>query len=128
MQTRLFLLTPPPGVSIEDFDRWYLGVHAREAAARPNVARYVSYLGEKLPPELRDQRFDRMHRWHRLTEWSAIPGAGLAGSNFPPYSPPDYPQRLEAPLSGAPDWWLEATVLIGDKPEYDLLREIPKLD
>lgn len=114
MLTRLFLLSPPPGVHDPDFDRWYVGVHAQEARLLPNICRYVSYRGEAVPADVPGLESN----WYRLTEVST---ADLGPAAPPQWTPPPYPQRT----SCSTDWWEERTILIADKPEYDLLREVP---
>ncbi len=114
MQTRLFLLSPPPGVSRENFDSWYIGVHAQEARLLPNVCYYVSYRAEAVPSSVTTLAGD----WYRLTEVGTAP---FVPAPTPTWTPPPYPERT----SGSTNWWEERTILIGDKPEYDLLRETP---
>lgn len=114
MLTRLFLLSPPEGVSPEDFDAWYVGVHAQEARLLPNICRYVSYRAEPAPPAAASLTGG----WLRLTEVSTAP---LAPASPPAWTPPPYPERT----NGSTDWWEEQTILVGDKPDYDLLREVP---
>ncbi len=124
MLTRLFLLNPPSGVSPEEFDRWYIGVHAQEAKVIESICKYVSWTGEKIPANLLDQRFARLNRWHRLTEIGMRNTSGRGGGPGPAWTPPPYPQRVPT----FPEWWEEETIVIPDKSEYDLLREIPSVD
>lgn len=124
MLTRLFLLRPPEGVTPEEFDRWYLGVHAQEARRIDSICRYVSWKGERLPPKMADPRFERFSKWYRLTEVGTR-GAGAAGGTTArrSYTPPPYEPRADSWLG----WWDEETIVIGDKPQYDLLREAPEV-
>jgi hypothetical protein len=126
MLTRLFLLRPPDGVSPEEFDRWYVGVHAQEAKIIESICRYVSWRSEPIPGDADNPALERFKKWHRLTEIGTrgVGGGRGAGGSAPRYTPPPYEARADSFLG----WWDEDTIVISDKPQYDLLREVPRFE
>jgi hypothetical protein len=84
--------------------------------------RYVSYRLDRAPDLVADNtRFPNLNKWHRLTE--------LAFPDWETYrdSAIDHPPQWTPPPYGWPGF-LSETIFIGDRPEWDFLREIPRTE
>ena len=58
----------PEGVSVEDGEKWFLEVHAREAVKQPGLLKFVSYrVMEELSKNKMPWKIDRM--WSRINEY-----------------------------------------------------------
>jgi hypothetical protein len=113
----LFILRYPENISKEQGEDWYLGTHTQEAKLMHGLRRYVSRKAQPVPDELAGVA---RQKWDRLTElafadWAAWEDGAV--SRMPDWTPPPY---------GNPGF-LSETVFIREEPEYDFLREVPKV-
>ncbi len=100
----------PDGVSRMEGDRWFLGTRVQELKQLEGICRYVTWRGEDDPGERRERP------WHRLTEmgFRDWPSFERAMTGFPILSQPPWD-----------DGEIEVeSIFIGDKPEYDFLRDL----
>jgi len=108
------LIKYPRGVSVEDGEKWYLGVHAQEAKQQPGLLRYVSHRVLENPP-IRTP-------WHRLEElWyeNLIAWRAAVIDSPPKYTPP--PWKSEPPFVDS------VSNFIKYKPDIDFLRDNPAI-
>jgi hypothetical protein len=125
----VFLLRYPEGVSIDEGERWYLGTHTQEAKLQKGLCRYVTWKLEPAPVATPGRSLETLNRWVRLTEvcftdWEAWRQSNVEnpGKYTPaPWADPAKVQR------GTAASFISETIFIGDRPEYDLLREIPTI-
>jgi hypothetical protein len=113
----LFILRYPEGISKENGESWYLGTHTQEAKYMLGLRRYRSWGAQARRPELRDVA---PLKWDRLTElafadWDAWEEGAV--TKMPRWTPPPY---------GNPGF-LSETVFIGEEPEYDFLKDMPRV-
>ena len=100
----------PEGVPAEEAEKWLLQVHAREVRSVPGVRKYLTWKVLDIPG--RPSKFARvMEVWYDdLESWQRAPRSQYIKSKEP----------WGIPLIAEP-------VCIDEKPEYDLLKEIPEL-
>ena len=113
----LFLLRYSETITKEQGETWYLGTHTQEAKHMLGLRRYVSWKAQRPPPEVPARGAGR---WDRLTELAFADmeaWAEGAVTKMPRWTPPPY---------GNPGF-LSETVFIREAPEYDLLKEFPRL-
>ena len=113
----LFMLRFPEAIAKQAGEEWYLGTHTQEAKHMHGLRRYLSWRAEARPAAI---TLRMGSRWDRLTELAfAGPDAWQDGAitRMPRWTPPPY---------GEPGF-LSETVFIREKPQYDLLREVPAL-
>jgi hypothetical protein len=113
----LFLLRYPETITKEEGEAWYLGTHTQEAKHMHGLRRYVSWKAAQRPPELPARG---PSKWDRLTELAFADfdaWAEGAVTEMPRWTPPPY---------GNPGF-LSETVFIREQPEYDFLKEVPRL-
>jgi hypothetical protein len=128
----IWFMRYPDTVSVEEGDRWYLETHTQEVKQSQAFARYLTWkplviptgmdmLGEDGKPV--GVEGDPQPPWHRVTEmgfrdfdtWKARYEGRTSGYTPPPWEGPRWTtDRFER-------------VVIADKPEYDLLAEVPRL-
>ena len=100
----------PSGVSVEDGEKWYREVHAREAAKLPGLLRYVSFRAVKDSPLPSTWiRFDEMWfrdyaAWKRATEFPGFV-----------YTDPPWVANGRPPLE-------TVTTFVGVDPDKDFLK------
>jgi len=106
----IWLTGYPEGIPFEEGEKWVLGVHAQEVKRIPGVRKYLSWKVLDVPE--RPSKFARvMEVWYDdLESWRHAPRSQYITSKEP----------WEIPLLTEP-------VCVDEKPEYDLLREIPRL-
>ena len=121
----VFLIRYPEGVSTEDGDAWYLGVHAQEARAMKGLRRYRTWKLAPAPVGGAGRTQETLNRWARLTE--------IGFDDFDAWRE----AVVESPLDLSPAPWAEKqvgtasgsyvseTIFIGEEPEYDLLEDPP---
>ncbi len=115
----IYVFRYPDGVPVEEGERWYLGTHTQEAKHMTGLVRYVTWRLDEAPSWVaEEQRLSRLNKWHRMTElafsdWEAFREGAIL--HPPKWTPPPY---------GEPGF-ISETIFIGDRPEYDLLREVP---
>jgi len=106
------------GVSFEEAEQWYLDTHTREVAelqSRSGLRRYITYRGLEHPDQPQTKRF----RWLTELWYSDIESFKQASlEHGMKYTPP--PGGYDA-LS---NWQM---TLITRVPEYDFLKELPRL-
>jgi hypothetical protein len=122
----VYIFRYPDGVPFEEGERWYLGTHTQEAKKMHGLVRYVSWRLDAAPawvvPEVKNTHWtlEGLNKWHRMTElafsdWEAFRDGAIV--NAPQWTPPPY---------GWPGF-ISETIFIGDRPEYDFLRDTPEL-
>jgi hypothetical protein len=123
----IFFLRYPDGVDVEEGERWYVSTHAREAREQQGLCRYVSWKGLAAPQAVPGRSLEELNKWVRVTEvcyvdWDAWRDA--AARNPLTYTPAPWadPAKVQ---KGASASYVGEIIFIGDKPEYDLLREVP---
>ncbi len=121
----MFLLRYPEGVSMEEGERWYLGTHTQEAKRMKGLVRYRSWKLDTAPERVADEgnparNLERLNRWHRMTE------LGFSSWEASRERVIDHPQDYTPPPYGPPGFHSE-TIFIGDRPDYDFLREVPEV-
>lgn len=116
----IFLLRYPDGVPLEEGERWYLGTHTQEAKRMHGLCLYRTWQAEEAPVAPPWTTVQRLNKWVRLTElgfhsWEAWREGAV--ERMPLWTPAPYgPVGIEV-----------ETIFIGDKPQYDLLREVPRI-
>ncbi len=127
----LFLIRYPDNISIEEGERWYLGTHSQEAKHLKGLESYKTWKGQALPPDLRPGTAEnRPNRppWYRVTE--------LGFKDFSAWKEGQEQRRVEAADKNQPVWtpppyagpgFISETIFIADEPEYDFLKEIPRV-
>jgi hypothetical protein len=109
----IFTMRYPDGVSLEEGEKWYLGVHTQEAKRMPGLLRYVSYKAVKDSPI--------QSPWVRVTElwfkdYEAFHKAAFESGIK--YTPPPWAKENQR--------WLEVvSTFVGYDPEVDFLRDRP---
>ena len=114
----LFILRYGNNTTKEAGEDWYLGTHTQEAKQMHGLRRYVSWRAQAAPASLIALA---PPKWDRLTELAFADfdaWADGAVTQMPQWTPPPY---------GQPGF-LSETVFIRERPEYDLLAEIPTVD
>jgi hypothetical protein len=117
----------PEGVSLEQGDRWFLDVHAKEVAQQPGLIRYYSHLTSEarqpLQPPLPGGPTRRP--WHRLVEqWYESVEAWQEAYTATDirYTPPPWAQGQPLPfLKPAEDF---VSVFVGPEPDMDFFRDV----
>ncbi len=105
----LALIRYPEAVSIEEGDRWYLSTHTQEAKHVEGLCRYLTWRAD----ESTAQRPGRP--WHRLTE--------LGFASFEAWREAQDRAKLWTPAPWGQPGMLAESIFIGDKPQYDFLRD-----
>ena len=110
----VWLYRYPDGVSVEEGEKWYLGTHVHEVKQIPGVRKYLAWKVIDLPERptklvrLTEVWWDDIDTWRRVwperTKWIKTP----------------------APWGGPPSL-IADPVFLDEKPEYDLMTDIPKL-
>jgi hypothetical protein len=113
----LFILRYPETITKEQGESWYLGTHTQEAKHMLGLRRYISFTADPRPDTVSPQM---PSRWDRLTElafhdWAAWEEGAV--TKMPAWTPPPY---------GNPGF-LSETAFITEHPQYDFLREVPKV-
>jgi hypothetical protein len=127
----IYVLRYPDNVSFEEGERWYLGTHTQEAKTMKGLVRYVSWRLDAAPdwvapaeepaPNQRTRwTLKTLNKWDRMTElafssWEAFKEGAI--DDPPVWTPPPY---------GWPGF-ISETILIGDRPDYDFLRDTPEV-
>lgn len=127
----LFLIRYPENISVEEGERWYLGTHTQEAKHLKNLQSYKTWKAHLVPPDMRPgtaARSGDRPEWHRVTE--------LGFKDMAAWHEGQIRRRDEQQARGQPVWtpppyewpgFISEQVFISDEPEYDFLKEIPKL-
>jgi hypothetical protein len=126
----LFLLRYPDQITAEEGERWYLGTHTQEAKHLKNLESYKTWRGLALPDELRPGTAEERRRtpWYRVTE--------LGFKDFAAWKEGQDQRREQQLARGEPVWtpppygwpgFISETIFIGDEPEYDFLKESPRV-
>ena len=109
----LWLMRYPEGVPVEEGEKWYLTVHTQEAKKFPDLKGYRTWKVLDVP--------ERPTKWARVTE--------LWYDNLESWRHTfEYRhQYLKTPGPGGITDPPAEIVCIDEKPQYDLLRDIPRL-
>lgn len=85
----------PEGVPVEEGEKWYLDVHAKEVMQQPGLIRYFSHRALEIP------RRPSQYPWHRVTEqwYENLDGWRKAVIDSPPkYTKPPWGKMDEYPF------------------------------
>ncbi len=111
------VLKYPEGVPVEEGERWYLDVHAREAMQQPGLTRFYSFRTIDFPDH-------PPYPWHRVTEmwYEDFAGWQRAVLDSPPaYTPPPWARYDRYPfLEPYVDF---ASTFILERPTNDFKRD-----
>ncbi len=126
----VFFLRYPDGVPVEEGERWYLGTHTQEAKLQAGLCRYVSWRAQAAPTGVPGRPLEELNKWVRLTEvcftdWNAWREATIVNARHYTPAPWADPAKVQR---GASASYVGEIIFLGDRPEYDLLREIPSVD
>ena len=110
----VFLLRYPDGVSQEDGERWYLGIHTQEAKRLLGLRRYRTWRAKKAVVAPPWTTVERLNRWDRVTElgfdsWQAWHDAAVT----------HVPEYIRAPYG--PRGFESEVIFIDDAPDHDFL-------
>ena len=118
----LYLIKYPEGVPVDQGERWYLGTHTQEAKemAEHGLARYRTWKALEAPFGAGSKSRDELNTYKRMTElafpdWDSFKAALI-----------DNPREYTGASYGRPFEY--QTIFVGDEPEYDLLKDVPKVD
>lgn len=116
----LYVFNYPDGVPVSEGESWYLGTHTQEAKrmADHGLVGYRTWNGVQPPPDIASQvREPAFARFTELVfeDWNSFRSAVVESDIS--YTPPGY----------GPKGFVYQTMFINDEPEYDLLREVPRI-
>ena len=118
MVRTFWLFSYPKDVSIEEGEKWYLGVHTQEMKSLPKLRGYRTYKVLDVPEwPTRLVRFTELY-WDSVEDWRE------AIKTRDKYTPPPWIKSIGSihkPMPMITDFWV-----IDDNQSYDLLKEIPK--
>jgi hypothetical protein len=126
----------PEGVSLEEGDKWYLNVHAKEVMKQPGLTRFFSYriIQPKAPPAGPGGMGSFLHPnsiftggWHRISEQWYENSNGWVNSiikNPPKYTKPKWAKYDKYPFL-EPDVDFGSTFIL-ERPTDDWMKEIPQ--
>jgi hypothetical protein len=126
----LFLIRYPDQITAEEGERWYLGTHTQEARHLENLESYKTWKGLVLPDELRPGTAEARPGtpWYRVTE--------LGFKDFAAWKEGQDQRREQQLAKGQPVWtpppynwpgFISERIFLSDQPEYDLLKEMPRV-
>jgi hypothetical protein len=125
----IFFLRYPDEVPIEDGERWYFDVHTEEAKRQAGLVRYRTWKALPAPEGVPGRPLEALNRWVRLSElgypsWDAWRESIV--TNALPYTAAPWadPAKVQR---GASASYISEIILLGDTPQYDLLREVPSI-
>jgi len=110
----------PEGVSFEEGEKWYLGVHSQEVKNFPGLRKYLTWriLDVKELPWYEEEYARAQPNYVRITElwWDDVESWLKLRQGRVKLTPPPW---------GEP-WLISRPVFVDEKPEYDFLTQIPK--
>jgi hypothetical protein len=117
----LYVFNYPEGVPVSEGEKWYLGTHTQEAKrmADRGLVGYRTWKALQPPEAIADQiREPAFTRFTELAfeDWDGFRSAVVESDIV--YTPPSY----------GPKGFVYQTMFIDDQPEYDLLREVPRIE
>lgn len=117
----LYLFKYPEGVPLAEGERWYLETHTQEAKrmADHGLIGYRTWKGLEAPFGTPSRTREQLNEYKRVTElvfpdWEAFRAAVVESGIT--YTPAPYGRGFEY-----------KTIFLAEEPEYDLLRDIPRL-
>ncbi len=114
----VWLFRYPEGVSVEEGDKWYLGVHAQQGKVAPGLKKYLTWKVLDVPE--RPTQFARVTElwWDDLDSWRK--GSLQEMKKLQRAAPWG---RVGFEGSGL----VAEPVCVNVEPEYDLLKEVPRV-